>query len=408
MNQELSKEQFRLNSPLNDMRFRSFSISARDRSIGLNDDVDRSSWFLKALEPEDRIRLAQGLALRVPLHLEVHPYHFSQEAPCSNLCQHCTKGDDRADLRRLKLTGIEPERLKSLIMSLAGSGIGGVVLSGNSTEPMLYPWIEDTIRTIKEANLRFRLYSNFHYGSKIVPLASILGKRDVIRVSLDAASSEAYDAVHHPIIKEAFPRILKNIEMLADERAKCGTEFSIGIAFLLTRLNSNEADIAALVDWARAKRVDWIRFTVPLLPLIGNDSFDAAQQLSVSEVDSLRSFLNGIKEKYPDYAENILVMNDDPDLPEKPFRFCHHWKAVAMLGATGRFFPCTSMSLARLKDELGLGNVNDPQFDFWKFWNDAEKWSCLQAQICAAGVSGDCTRYEYAVNEQIENLIGTH
>ena len=77
---------------------------------------------------------------------------------------------------------------------LGKKGTQGVLLSGNSTEPLLYPRIDEVIRAIKNggsdsaSSMFMRLYSNFYYGEKVEAVADVLNQDDYVRVSLDAGS----------------------------------------------------------------------------------------------------------------------------------------------------------------------------------------------------------------------------
>lgn len=384
------------------------TITVSRKTIGDADaEAFRREWLEAELSASDRQRLAQGLHLAVPAHFEVHPYHSSQRVACSNNCQHCTKRDDRRDLRRLGIEGINREPLLKLISSLATRGVPELVISGNSTEPLLYPWIDEVIQAAKQGGMRVTLYSNFHYGHRLLPVAHVLDEGDAIRISLDAGSAEAYTKVHQPlsIVKDAYRTVRQNIAVLNERREEYGKHFSINIAFLMTKLNFNPYDIDRLVYWGLQHRLNMIRFTVPLVPEIGNDDFPQKEQLTPVQTEFARSFLRELQDKYPGASDLIKIMDDDPELPAKDFKNCHHWKAVAVLGATGRFFPCTSVSLASQRESSGAGNVNDPNFDFWQFWDTmAGKWDGLNAQACASGRNADCTRYEYLMNQQIERL----
>ena len=307
--------------------------------------------------------------------------------------------------KAITVVGIEPEGFLRLIDTAEAGGVPKVLISGNSTEPLLYPAISEVISSIKQHGMQLRLYSNFHFGERLVTIADRLAGGDVIRISLDGASASAYDLVHRPCIKNAFHKTMENIEVLLERRKELGAKFEVQIAFLMTRLNSFDARLADLAEWCVENGVDLLRFTVPLRPHVGNASFPSQEQLSMEESLQVKSFLGELKRSYGRGGDIISIMDDDPELPAKQFCGCHHWKLIAMLGATGRFFPCTSMSLVSLMDRLGIGDVNDPAFSFWEFWNKQDKWRNLAARACAGGISGDCTRYEYTVNREIENLM---
>jgi wyosine [tRNA(Phe)-imidazoG37] synthetase (radical SAM superfamily) len=366
----------------------------------------RCQWFWDLTSEAQRFRIAAGLPLESPVIVEVHPYHESQRVPCNNDCGHCTKGDDRSRLNVRGVEGIDPDRLISFIANLAGRGTKAVVLSGNSTEPLLYPRIDDVIRSVKAAGLALRVFSNFYYGERLLEVVSHLTRHDLLRISLDAASPATYDQVHRPRARRAFERILENIEALAEQRKRERRQFVIEITYLLNRANCGLDDLFSLVRWATERRVDRLRFSLPLRPEIGNDKFDDRQLLGEQETNVLIRLLRQLQAELGGGATVIEILDDPSVQSRKPFRACHHWKMIAVLGACGRFFPCTAVALASMMDRLGQGDINDPNLNFWELWADSRKWAHLDPASCASGLPAECTRFEFVVNNEIDCIAG--
>lgn len=372
----------------------------------------RREWFHRLTTQEKRRHMAFVGPLPTPVKLEVHPYRKGQEMPCTNDCGHCTRREDRYELRKGGIQGIDPDKLISLIKSFKGREVHGLVLSGNSTEPTCYPEIAQVIQTAKDVGLQVSLFSNFYFAEPIsgLEVASRLAKDDVVRISLDAGRPETYGLVHQPRFRDAYEKIKSNIHALVQQRALVqqmrppGGAFRVEISYVLMRANSARDELSSVVNWARDVGVDQVRFTLLLCPRIGNAGFDKSQVLSEHETAHVTAFLKHLEVESGDSACEIQVLEDKPEQPDKPFRKCHHWKFIAVLGACGRFFPCTSVSLVRLMDRLGRGNINSPQFDFWEFWADPHKWSDLRPQECAGGRPAECTHFEFAVNQTLDQL----
>ena len=364
----------------------------------------RRAWFYNLTTAEHRRHVARVGPLPAPLKLEVHPYCLGQGLPCTNDCRHCTRREDRRDLQNLGIQGINPDRLIPLIESLAGRGVHDVVLSGNSTEPLLYPAIVDVVRAVKEGGLGITVFSNFFHGEQLLEAVPWLGDGDVVRISLDAGTARTYDLIHDPRSRHAFSRTLDNIEALIERRRRHGRNFHVEISFVLMSLNARSTEITAVVNWARDHAVDRVRFSHLLCPRIGNGEFDSSQLLSKRETVQAVALLKHLQTESADSGCEIQILEDEPQQPQKPFRACHHWKLVGVLGASGRFFPCTSVSLVRLMDRLGRGDINSPDFDFWEFCNDPSKWADLCPQSCAGGQLAECTRFEFTANQEIEEL----
>ena len=360
----------------------------------------RLEWFCRLATAEQRRRAVTG-PLPAPLTVEIHPYIYRHGLlPCSNDCGHCTRRDDRADLQYRRVPGIDPVKLISFIGGLAGRGVRNFVISGNSTEPTCYPALPSVIRAVKDAGLALSVFTNFHRGDRVIEAADCLAAQDVVRVSLDAGGPRSYERVHRPRFRHAFETVMGNIAQLVQERRRLGRHFRVEISFVVTRANWVSTEVRSLVRRASELEVNRVRFTRLLVPQIGNDLFDRSQIPGAAQATEAAALLRELQAETAGSTCEVQVLDEAPQQPHKPFARCHHWKVVAVLGACGRFFPCTSVSLVRLMNRLGRGDINAPDFDFWEFWSDADKWSGLR-QGCGGA---ECTRFEFAVNEELDRL----
>ena len=356
----------------------------------------REQWLLKKIGKEGINRIASGLPLEKPIQIEIHPYSIHQKRPCSNNCVWCTRKYDRDKLIVEKARGINPQNLIDFIKSFSGYGIHEFALAGNSTEPLLYPRIEDVIGAIKDIGSAVRLYTNFQYGKSILKLVPRLQETDLIRISLDAGSSEIYQKTHNPYDGlSAFERVTQNIEDLLSKRSRSGGNFSVIITYLVNKLNCGEAEIAWLMDWAAKKGVDAVRFIRPLAPSNSDQKYYPLSQDDTRKVYNVfRKLSNSLA-----HSSTEFVFSDADDVEDsKPFKECHYWKFAAVLGSRGMFFPCTSTAVAEYVGLLGRADIHGPDFDFWRFWHDESKW----LNIDVKNRCPECTRAENKTNFQIE------
>jgi len=364
----------------------------------------QNCWRKLFRATSDLQRLIDGLPARKAVYLEVHPYHHSQDMLCTNDCIWCTRGDERKALTSLKVPGIDPDHLILLIQKIRTEIHQGILLSGNCTEPLLYPRIDEVVHAVKITGLRLRVYSNFYYGDRFLPAVRFLDKRDYLRVSIDGFNDKAYRTTHRPRFSDAFAKTVRNLEAICSERDSAGHHFQIGLTWLLTRSNSNLKDIRNAVQWGEAHRIQSIRFRVPVTPLIGKEDFCAADSLLVNE--ELHALGMEVQTLQRRFREIKLQLVEEPSIqPTKPFSNCHYFRIMSVLGATGRFFPCTSVSLATAMSELGCGDVNEDGFDYSKARHAfAGQWSKLDPKRCCGGDASECTRFEYLVNDWLHRL----
>lgn len=355
-----------------------------------NSRFNRQQWLEAAIGKEGVRRIATGMPLDKPVQIEIHPYSAQQESPCSNDCVWCTRKYDRQKLVSKQERGIDPDRLIEFIESFDGPGIQEFALAGNSTEPLLYPRIEEVIASIKAVGSAVRLYTNFQHGERILDVVPKMGETDIIRISLDAGSADSYQKTHCPVNPHAFDTIMQNLGALLKKRKKSKGKFAVIVTYLVSRLNCGDTEIEGLMRWCAQEGVDAVTFIRPLAPSHSNQEFSALSQAEAKNVASLVASLE--KDLAGCCTEFTFSMAHDVER-SKPFKSCHYWKMAAVLGSRGMFFPCTSTAVAEYVDRLGRAHIHSKDFDFWAFWKDEKKWTSLDLGCCP-----ECTRAEYAFN----------
>jgi len=114
---------------------------------------------------------------------------------CNYRCDHCIDWDTLHSRHRHREAD-----LRESITTLVERGLRSVIVIGGG-EPTLYPGFSDFIRFLKAADLDVAVVSNGSRGDRLFEIADVLGERDWIRLSLDAASDEAFRRLHRPVQK---------------------------------------------------------------------------------------------------------------------------------------------------------------------------------------------------------------
>lgn len=365
-----------------------------DKASYYDERRTRVSWFWYSYR-DGVLDLLEGVTPKAPFQIEIHPYHYSQRFPCNNNCGWCTRRRDKLELRKAHDTGIKPNRLISFVRSLKGSGINKVIISGNSTEPLLYPWIGAVIKSIKSSGLGLGLFTNFYHGERVMDtLTRVATEGDLLRISLDAGTEESYRKTHHPVDRAAFSKIIKNVERLLELRRIRKSPLKVDITYLVTEKNSSESELSSVIEWTDRIGVDMIRFSVPLKPTHQNPNYEMAE----ATADTIKKRIIDVAERYKDRGIKIFIRQDSVNQPEKVFGKCHHGQLIPVIGARGKLYPCTSTSTADF-GHLGMEDINSRDFDFWKIWRDQTKWQ-HDTKHCP-----DCTRFEYDLNETLWEIF---
>ncbi|MBU2634177.1 MAG: radical SAM/SPASM domain-containing protein [Nanoarchaeota archaeon] len=334
-----------------------------------------------------------------PLQVEIHPYHSSQKIPCTNSCVYCTGQAYRESFRGGNIKGIEPDKISKLIKDVK-SKVKRIVISGNNTEPLIYPWIADVLRDVLENNLDLFLYTNFYKGNNEVREALIEGDTDsFVRISLDAGNSDSYDKVHNPIHKDCFKVVQKNVEDLITLRENRRSSLKVYTHYLLTEENSNKQELTNFVDWASDVGVDVVQFCVPQKPItIELNPNDYSAIMSEEAYNTVKNDLLEIKEQKDGYIR-IALIEPLREQKLKPFFRCNVQGIVAVIGYNGLMFPCTSVASEKFK-HMTYGDINKK--DFFDIWNSGER---LKKMNFSLGNCPDCTRAEFGINEELRNEI---
>ncbi|MFK5954816.1 MAG: radical SAM protein [Planctomycetota bacterium] len=111
---------------------------------------------------------------------------------CNYACDHCI------DWEALNLAvKHEEEELRASMVELKKRGLQSVILIGGG-EPTLYPGFGDFVRFLKQMELQVAVVTNGSRNEIIAEVADCFTAGDWVRLSLDSAQDETFQAMHHP------------------------------------------------------------------------------------------------------------------------------------------------------------------------------------------------------------------
>jgi len=142
---------------------------------------------------------------------------------CNFHCDHCIDGD-------IIDTGkfLDFEYVKRLIGDWSKNGLKSVILIGGG-EPTLYPKFEKTVGFLKGLSLEMGLVSNGTRIDKIENICHLLNKKDWVRLSIDAATNETFEKLHHPKVKITLNEILDKVKKMRQKNP----DFQMGYSYLI-------------------------------------------------------------------------------------------------------------------------------------------------------------------------------
>ncbi len=143
---------------------------------------------------------------------------------CNFACDHCVDMDILN-----KGTKYNHERLLDSLKLMAEKGLRSVIVIGGG-EPTVYPKFVETLQFMKSLGLQISVVSNGSGMKKIAAVADCLDEQDWVRLSLDSASDEIFQAMHKPKRKITLDEICQGV---AEVKA-INPRFPLGFSFIIT------------------------------------------------------------------------------------------------------------------------------------------------------------------------------
>jgi pyruvate-formate lyase-activating enzyme len=178
---------------------------------------------------------------------------------CDYRCGHCIDAELLNGGRYLS-----PATVLGTLDVLARGGLRSVILIGGG-EPTLHPSFEDVVKTIKGLDLECAISSNGSHNERIAAVAPLLGGKDWVRLSLDAATEETFQALHRPRKPLALRHICRTAAALKQRAPQVQLGFSFvvmwsspGQALPPAACNVDEMPLAAAL--AKEHGFDYISF----------------------------------------------------------------------------------------------------------------------------------------------------
>ncbi len=163
-----------------------------------------------------------------PIYIRIKPTNC-----CNQNCYYCGSKDGNVpENRQFDPKAMIPwDKMQEIIQDISAIGVKAVTVSGGG-EPLIYPYIEDTLKAVKEKNIEYSIITNGQSleGRK----ADLLFDAKWIRVSLESANADTYKKIRGV---NTFDRVIKNIsEFVQNKNSMC----TVGINCVVTKDNYQE------------------------------------------------------------------------------------------------------------------------------------------------------------------------
>lgn len=178
---------------------------------------------LKIFAHPEQLKLLKNGNNPAPIYIRIKPTNL-----CNHNCAYCHYRSPYLDLDQYCYEDFIPkDKMLEIVESMADMGVKAVTFSGGG-EPLLYPFIVDTMQSIIKHGIDLSIITN---GSLLEgEKAKILAHAKWVRVSMESACDETYCKIRG-IKKGSFHKLCDNIKAFAqikDNNCELGVNFVIG------------------------------------------------------------------------------------------------------------------------------------------------------------------------------------
>lgn len=173
-----------------------------------------------------------------PIYIRIKPTNY-----CNHKCYYCSYADNELGLRDSvnRQDQIPWEKMQEIITDMDDMGVKAVTFSGGG-EPLVYPYIVDTMKKILEAGIDLSIITNGQMLKE--ERAEVLTNAKWVRISFDSANAETYAKVRQ-LPLSAFDEVCSNIHQFSKIKQ---SDCELGINFVINHENADQIyDMAKMV-----------------------------------------------------------------------------------------------------------------------------------------------------------------
>jgi len=301
---------------------------------------------LKVFEFASRLRRDTG-SLAAPVHVRIKPTNA-----CNQSCGFCAYRYDELQLgdHMNVRDRIGREKMHEIVEDLVEIGVRAVTFSGGG-EPLIYPFLSETIRGLSAGGIRIGCLSN---GSALEgDVADALAECGTwLRISLDGWDAESY-ARSRSVQPRVFGRVCENVARFTARPTQC----SVGVSFIVTQENAAHIfDACRLVQSLGVRHFKVTPCIVADDPA-GNNAYHAPIAAQVKDQIAQCAALSSDRFEILDHYHQL------PELFERTYDRCPMLQFLTVIGADLGVYTCQDK--AYTPGGL-LGSIEDRRFrDLW-------------------------------------------
>lgn len=285
-----------------------------------------------------------------PVYIRIKPTN-----QCNHNCYYCHYKNSYLTLDEyLPSDFIEHDKMMEIVDDMKKMGVKAVTFSGGG-EPLLYPYIEETMEKVLEAGMDLSIITN---GSLLTGRkAEILAQAKWVRISLDSMIPENYARIRG-ISEHAAHTLKENIKNFAAIKRK---DCELGINFVIGKENYQE--ITELAVTMKKLGVNHIKFAA----LFSNDTEEYHKEIKEEVIATLQKLSAELNSQYFHIIDLYSGDFDHYEVFQRTYSRCPMKEFICAIGANSKVYYCQD------KAYLSDGCVCDlNQQSFLEAWNSPE------------------------------------
>lgn len=315
------------------------------------------------------------------------------DGACNQSCVYCcfSSGEGK------KMIKIDGQALHKALYEAYALGTRAVEFVGGG-EPTAHPQIAEIVTdtlAIGDGDMEVGLITNGLLAERVLPVAA---RMRFLRISLDTASAEIYQALHKVPARQ-FDKVLGNIEQLRAAMPKVANARQLGIGYLVVPpYNHQTTSIMAAAQLAHELNVDYVTYRPVELSDEQPQAYWQEAQMAIAEakqhlrrIESHTVAFGGVGNRW-----------DTLKPGGHPTGICDAKPLVAVFQANGDIAHCI---LYRNEREMRVGNIHvGPFADQWFSEAHQVAWRSRQVDGCP----NPCKFYRYndVVREAVTGETG--
>ena len=258
-----------------------------------------------------------------PLYIRIKPTNI-----CNHNCYYCHYKNPYLTLDEYNPGDMIPhEKMLEIIDDMKKMGVKAVTFSGGG-EPLVYPYIAETMEKILEAGIDLSIITN---GSMLKDRnAELLSKAKWVRISIDSINAANYAKIRG-IGERALPDLLENIKNFGKMKDK---DCELGINFVIGKENYTEIEQVATI--MKGLGVNHVKFA----PLFSNETEEYHKDFKdevIKKLDELGRRLNDETFKIIDLYTSDF---DNYEVFKRTYSRCPIKEFVCIIAANSKVYYC--------------------------------------------------------------------